>query len=111
MSRFNVEGKRMREDFRVFNDIAIILKYLYSSKDHYIEIDGRCLIMDADQNLLLRPVEENGKKITESRDDGFYICQNGISYIELTEIAEKLRKEGKMEDMAVSVVYSETMHY
>ena len=111
MSKFNIEGSRTRDGFKVFNDIAIILKYLYSSKDHTIEVDGRILVMDADQNLLLRPAEENGRKITKSKDDGFYICQNEISYLELSNIAEKLRAEGKMEEMAVSVIYSETSHW
>lgn len=111
MSKFNVEGARTRDGFTVFNDVAKILKYLYASKDHFIEVDGRNLIMDSDKNLLLRPVEVNGEKITSSRDDGFYICQNSISYIQLMEIAEKLREEGKMDDIAVSVVYSETSHW
>lgn len=111
MHNFNIEGPRTRDNLKIFNDIAIILKYLYCSKDHTIETNGYNLIMDADQNILLRPVEENGNKITKSKDNGFYICQNDISYIELMKIAENLRKEGKMEEMAISVLYSETMHW
>lgn len=103
MHQFNVEGPRFKDEFSVFNDVCKILQYLYANKDNVIKLKQGSntynLIMDADKNLLIRPAMNGNEKITESKDDLYYVCNNHITYKQLIELAERLREEGQMDEI------------
>lgn len=103
MTKFNVEGARNKEMLKSFEDIRIILTYLYVNKDNYIDFCDSNIIMDADGNLLVRPKAVNFEPVKESTDDLFYICKNDITYFEMLDMIEALKKDGRYNQIKAEV--------
>lgn len=100
---FDFESERIKDDLNILSDISLWLKYLYMDSSHSLKIKGYTVKMDSNLNLVyvmssLQPDH------TWKVDYDHSICANSLTYKNLIDITEDLRKDKKLwEQIKMSV--------